>query len=134
MIIFDQPDRVGHYVSRLISGSKWHDFSAIGIERSGALVGGAVIDNYVEGARCALHCAGDGKNWMTRSFIKAVFRYIFIQLKCKVIISPVESENEKAIKFISHIGFKDAYRIKNGGSNGQDLIIFEMQIENCKYI
>ena len=133
MIVIGQKERVADFIERR-TGGKYYDYEAIGIEKNGELVGGVVIDEYVENTRCAMACAGDGGRWLSRGFLPIVFDYVFRQLDCKVVIITIESSNEKSIKLMKHIGFLPVYTVRNGGSNGCNLIIFEMQNSHCKYI
>jgi len=133
LIIIGQKDRVSRFVQERTGGT-FYDYEAIGIEKNGVLIGGVVIDEYVENTRCAMACAGDGGRWLSRGFLPIVFDYVFRQLACKVVIITIESSNEKSIKLMKHIGFLPVYTVRYGGSNGCDLIIFEMQKNDCKYI
>ncbi len=123
---------VADWVADRIGNTTWHDEQAIGIEKDGVIVGGVVIDSYVPNARCSIHCAGEGKRWINREFIFVVFDYVFRQLDCQVVISPVNASNIDSLKFIEHIGFTKALEIKNGcGDN--DLILFTMQKQDCRW-
>ena len=133
MIIIGQKERVARFVQERTGGT-YYDYEAIGIEKNGVLIGGVVIDGYIENSRCSMACAGDGGRWLTRDFLPIVFDYVFRQLDCKVVIITIESSNGKSIKLMTHIGFLPVYTVRNGGSNGCDLIIFEMQKSDCKYI
>ena len=135
MILCGQKEFIGAWVAERIGNkTPWHCYEAIGIIKDGQIVGGAVIDNYIFEARCSVHCAGIGKKWMTRDFLPVVFDYIFRQLKCNAVLNIVDSNNHASIKFTSHVGFKEIYRIKNGSHNGGDAVLFEMQKDDCKWI
>jgi RimJ/RimL family protein N-acetyltransferase len=135
VIIFDQNERVCEWVSKVIGvKNKWRDYQSIGIEKNGEIIGGVVVNEYVEHARCSIHCAGVGKRWLNRSFLNAVFNYVFVQLKCNAVINIVDINNIDSMKFTKHVGFNQIYTIKGGGENGIDVVIFEMQKINCKWI
>lgn len=134
LIIADQKERVGEWVlERVGQGSKWVDYEAVGIEKDGELIAGVVFDNYVKDTRCMVHCAGDGKRWLSREFLFVVFDYVFRQLNCRVAISPVNSENIASVTFISHIGFDEKCRIEKG-SPGGDLVVFTLYREKCRWL
>ena len=42
--------------------------------------------------------------------------------------------NERAVRFIKHIGFVEVYRLKDGFEVGIDFVVTEYRKENCKYI
>ena len=134
-IVTGKKEYVGDWVSKLIGNTNpWHDYEAIGIERNGELIAGAVIDNYIPGARCSVHCAGTGKKWLTREFLFVVFDYVFRQLKCSAVMNIVDGTNVDSLRFTAHLGFSEVYRIKGGGKNGSDGVIFEMQKSSCRWI
>lgn len=132
-IVVGQNERVGDFVASRIGNSKWVDYQAIGIEKDGEIIAGVVIDGYVPGARCSIHCAGDGKKWLTREFLAIVFSYVFQQIDCKVIVNPVNSSNKDSMRFTSHLGFKEVARIPGGYVDG-DLVIFALNKEDCRWI
>ena len=123
---------ITEWVADRIGNTQFHNEQAMGIVKDGVIVGGVVIDSYVPNARCAIHCAGEGKRWINREFIFVVFDYVFRQLNCQVVINPVDSSNLASLKFTEHIGFTKAIEIKNGcGDN--DLVLFTMQKEDCRW-
>jgi RimJ/RimL family protein N-acetyltransferase len=133
-IIVGQKKRVADWVSNGIGCNKWSvDYEALGLEMDGKLVGGVVVDGYVEDARCAMHVAGEGKRWLNREFIWVVFNYVFGQLKCKVALAPVASTNAASLKFAKSLGFVEACRIENGALNS-DLVILKMPKAQCRWL
>ena len=134
MIIADQKIRVGEWVSKKLGKtSGLYEYQSIGIERDGKIIAGVVIDNYKKNASCSIHCAGDGGKWLNRKFLFVVFDYVFRQLQCKVVVNQVDSSNDKSIRFTSHLGFKESFRINGACENG-DLIIFTLRREDCRWI
>ena len=132
-IVIGDKKRIADWVSERTCGSWEGHYEAIGLERDGHLVAGAVVDGYISGARCSVHCASAGRHWLTRGYLRAVFRYMFEQLGCNVVLAPVSSANTPSIRFTRHCGFVEACRIKGGCIDG-DLVIFELQRENCSWI
>lgn len=133
-IVANQKERVGDWVADKIGCDRnWGAFEAIGIEQDGAIIAGVVIDGYTKNARCSIHCAGDGKRWLNREFLSVVFRYVFVQAACRVVVSTVNSENEASMKFTAHLGFEEQCRVEGGSPEG-DLVIFAMRRENCRWL
>lgn len=135
MILCGQKERVGAWVAKIIGNkTPWVSYEAIGIEKDGEIIGGAVIDNYITEGRCSIHCAGIGKKWLSREFVFVVFDYVFRQLKCNAVINVIDGRNLASIKFTAHLGFKEVHRVKGGSANGADAVIFEMQKTECRWI
>ena len=135
MIVVGQKERIGAWVAEQIGNtSPWHGYEAIGIERDGELVGGVVIDNYLPGGRCSVHCAGRGQNWLTREFLRVVFVYVFRQLDCNVVLNIVSCPNHASMRFTRHLGFRCVHIIERGGRGGADAALFELKKADCRWI
>lgn len=67
-------------------------------------------------------------------FLKEAFTYAFVTNKRKVAFGVIPSDNEKALKFIWHVGFKEVARLKDGWDVGTDMVINEMRPEFCRWL
>lgn len=133
LVTNDRP-RVGSWVaSRVRFNGDPCNLPSIGLECDGELIAGILIDGYVPGARCTMHCAGEGRRWLNREFLFACFDYVFRQLDCKVIVNAVDSDNEASLRFTEHIGFTEVCRIPEG-SGDCDLVIFSMPRKTCRWL
>lgn len=110
------------------------DMQAIGLERDGSLIGGVIYDSYSIN-NIFLHVAGtEGVNWVTKTYVKAVFGYPFKQLNCKRISGWVEASNDKARRFDEHLGFKQEAVLEGAARDGGDVIIYRMWKDECRFI
>lgn len=132
-VIYDQADRVGRWVCER-TGGLWSpvDSSALGLEHAGELVAGAIYDSF-NGASIRVHLAGDGGSWLNREFLRAGFRYPFLQLRVRKLIGLVDSSNTRAIRFDEHIGFRLEAVVKDAAPHG-DLLIYTMRREECRHL
>lgn len=131
-VIFDK-ERVNPWVAERVGrNSPWEGrgYQAFGIEKDGELIGGVVIDSIVAGVRCSIHCAGEGRRWLTRELLFIVFDYVFRQLDCKVAINTVDADNEPSLRFTTHIGFTELARVPEGAGDC-DLVILTLPRNNC---
>lgn len=126
--------RVWNYVSRqtpvpLVSGMQ-----GIGLERGGQLVAGALYEGYT-GHNIWVHLAGDpGGRWMNRQFLRAGFAYPFLQLGCRRLSGWVEASNAQARRFDEHIGFKLEAVLKGAGRDGDDVMVYVMWRDECRFL
>jgi RimJ/RimL family protein N-acetyltransferase len=126
-------ERVGEFCTRLIGGYFWEPYTAIGLERNGEVIGGVVYDSFY-GPSISAHIAGKpGTRWLTRSFLRAMFHYPFVQLGAKRITGPVEASNEAAIKLDQHLGFTLEATLKDAMPSG-DLLLFVMWKKDCRFL
>lgn len=133
-VIVGQKDRVGAWVAeRVRARSGWANYEAIGLEKDGELVAGVVFDSYVEGARCCMHVAGEGRTWLNREFLWFCFQYAFVQMGCKVVVGLVNSDNDDALRFDRHLGFEEVARIPDGAGDC-DLVVLAMQRKKCRWL
>jgi hypothetical protein len=69
-----------------------------------------------------------------RELIKFSFWYPFVQAKRNIALGMVRAKNTKAMRLNKHLGFREAYRVKDGIDIGEDLVIFEMRADECRWI
>jgi RimJ/RimL family protein N-acetyltransferase len=110
------------------------DFQAIArlSDNDERLMGIVAYNNFC-GKICSMHIVGDG-NWVSREFIRIAFDYPFNQCGLKAILSPIASNNTKALKFDLHFGFQEVHRVKDGWEQGVDLILLQLLKEECRYL
>lgn len=133
--IYGQDARVIDFVAKKLDE---YDFpancSAIGVESNGELIAGVVFDGYTQ-AGISMHVAAvEGKHWLSKEFLYAVFAYPFIQLNCNRVTGLVRADNFKAQKLDEHLGFVKEGLIRRGCSDGTDMILYGMLKEECRWI
>ncbi len=127
--------RVGAWVAERVGRSlPWTDDAVLGLEREGELIAGIVIDGYVPGARASMHCAAEGKHWLDRTFLHACFDYAFNQLGLQALVNPVAASNTASLRFTRHIGFKEIARVPRAWDGQDDLVLFAMSRDDCRWI
>ena len=104
----------------------------IGLEKDGKLIAGICYNEFNK-VNINMHVASVGQNWITRDFLWTAFDYPFNQAGAKRITGFIEDENEKAIRFDEHLGFKYEARMKDAYING-DILIYVMRREDCRFI
>lgn len=131
-IICDK-ERIGVWVAERVGHATWGEYQALGVEQEGELIAGVVFDGYVKNGRCSMHCAGIGKRWLSREFLRVIFEYAFGQLGCKVILIPVPSDNDDSLHFNKHLGFEEVVRIEGGYGNA-DLVLLALPKDKCRWL
>ena len=127
--------RVANWVAEKIGCNPWpDDTAALGLEENGALVAGVVLDGYMAHGCGSLHCAGVGKHWLNRQFLLAVFDWCFNQLDLKVLLNRVSGANAASLRFTEHVGFSQLARFPKAWDGENDLVLFELRRENCRWI
>lgn len=130
-IVIGQP--VVDWVAKHQKRGEGYGLSAgIGMEKDGELIAGVVYNEWNH-VNINMHVAAIGHNWMTREYLWMCFDYPFNQLRVKRITAFIEDENEQAIKFDTHLGFKYETRMKDAYVNG-DILIYVMRREDCRWL
>lgn len=133
-LITDDRKRVSAWVAERIGCSPWgENEAALGLEKDGELVAGVVLDGYMPSGSGSLHCAGSGRHWLTRLFLFSVFDWCFNQLDLKVLVNKVSGANAASLRFTQHIGFTELARFPRAWDGKNDLVLFELRQENCRW-
>lgn len=123
---------VGYWVSGL-SGSGHYNpalSQAIGLVKDGQPQAGVVFTDY-NGRSMVVHQAIQGK--INRNFLHEISNYAFNQCRVEKLIGPIDSSNEKAIKLVQNMGFKEEARIKDAHPKG-DMILFTLVKSDCRFL
>lgn len=95
----------------------------------------AVLYNEFNGVNIFMHVAAfPGRRWMTRDFLHEAFKHPFITLGAHRITGWVESDNKDAIRFDEHLGFRKEAVLKNAGAEGQDVFLYVMTRDECRFV
>lgn len=64
---------------------------------------------------------------LRHGLIEEFKNYVFNTCGRGIVIGVVPSDNHKALRFDSHLGFKEVYRVKDGYEVGNDMVVMEMR-------
>lgn len=67
-------------------------------------------------------------------FLREIFRYPFVDGGKKVLIAVTPAHQKGSLAVSGWLGFKEKYRIKDGWSNGIDMVLKELRREDCRFI
>ena len=82
---------------------------------------------------CLMHIALENPASF-RSLLSWAFRYLFEQTGRNVAFATVRAKNERSLRLVNHVGFREVYRLKDAIAIGEDMVLFEMRRENCRWI
>lgn len=83
---------------------------------------------------CQIHIWIENAFVLKHGFAEQVFKYVFDTCNRNLIIGVTPADNDKALKFIQHIGFEEIHRIRDGYKEGVDYVVTEIRRENCRYL
>lgn len=136
-LLIQNDERVGDWVKARVPTLELGatPYTGIGLlNEGGQLIAGVVYDTFV-GTSIDMHVAAvPGRRWMSRRFLGEVFRYPFMQLGVRRVTGRVPASNEDARRFDEHIGFKLEGVIRKQLPNEEDLLIYGMLKEECRWL
>ena len=125
MIVTDE--RVARFVGGQIGSIIYPPFTAMGVERGGEVIGGAVFNCYT-GPDIELTLAG--KVW-SRSFLREVGAYAFDQLGCVRV--QMTTEQEKVAQYAERLGGKREGVLRDKFGKGRDGILVGVLEQEYKF-
>lgn len=69
-----------------------------------------------------------------RELLKWSFRYLFEQTGRRVGFALVREKNTRSMRLCKHVGFREVARLRDAISVGEDMVVFEMRRENCRWV
>ena len=135
-LVSNENQRVSAWIAERIPGFEYGStpYECIGLANSlGFLIAGVLFENYTH-PDIHIHSVVLNKQALSREFIGEVFRYAFKQLECERITAPVPARNAAARAFDEHLGFVHEGTMRRKLPNGDDLIIYGMLREECRWL
>lgn len=96
-------------------------------------IGAVIFDNWTPNTVQA-HIIATTSMLFKHGFLEEAFDYAFNISGRKYMLGIIPSDNEKSVKLVKSIGFKEAYRLKDGWADGIDIIVFEISRDNCRFL
>jgi RimJ/RimL family protein N-acetyltransferase len=132
-IVYTYPE-VYEFVRRHFPVNRSESAAGIGLRSDGELIAGVLYDDY-NGSNIWMHVAAKpGRRWLTRGYLYTCFAYPFIQCNCQRVTGWVEASNTDSLRFTEHLGFKQEAVLKRAAPNGDDVILYVMFREDCRFI
>lgn len=131
MIIWNQSSLVAQWaIERMGAKRVLPETHAIGLEIRGQLVAAVVYEKFT-GHDIEMGVAADKK--ATKGFLKAVFRYPFIQLGCRRVTAYVASKNAASRELVERLGFVFE-GLRRDAIEGDDFIQYGMLKRECQWL
>lgn len=125
-------ERIAKFVQARVPVPLAQGMRAIGLERDGQVVAGALFEGY-NGRNVWIHLAGEGRNWLTRQFIHACMRYVWVTLGCARISCHVVAGNAASVRFVERFGWRREAVLDGAAADGGDVLIYAMTKEECRH-
>ena len=131
-LVFGEDQRVAQWAAdRSAHGNIWDGkFVAIGLEHNGELIAALGYTEYLAGGSVRGHISAiEGKHWMTKSFLRIMFIYPFLQLKVQRFNALIPAQNKAVKRFVEHLGFTHESTMERALAN-DDVLVYRMFVED----
>jgi len=135
-IIYGEDERFIDWAQTIMPDVTFRDDAyALGCERDGQIVGAVIFDTFGP-SDCLIHVVTDGKRrWFSRELATRVCAFTFIQCKFRRITAMISADNEASLRFLEGFGgWVQEGVLRQGGTNGEDLILFGMLRRDCRWL
>lgn len=102
------------------------------VDAAGRIRGMVAYDNWTEVAVQSHMVVDSPVVW--RSLLGPAFSYPFEECGKALLLGIIPLHNHKSIALTRHLGFREAYRIRDGWAPGDDLVVFEMRKHECPWL
>lgn len=111
-------------------GCEFGDCAAIGLLEGGRLICGVVYSHWMIGPENSVEMtiAAEGR-WAHRRTLKVFFSYAFDNLNCRRVTAVMRSPG-----FLERLGFTHEGTLRKGYPNGDDMLVYGMLREECRWI
>ncbi len=99
----------------------------------GSIAGGVILDSWTPNS-CQVHIGAETPMVWKHGLHKEVFKYVFGTCKKTHMFGFTPGNNDVAVRFNEHIGFKEVYRAENGFADNVDFIVYRLDKADCKYL
>lgn len=108
--VYGQDEAVARLVASLIPAAARGfgvDFTAIGVDHGGGLVGGFVFAGWSpEAGTIEISYAGIDRRWLTRPVLYAAFSYVFDGIGCQMAIARTPASLKHGVRIVRAYGFE----------------------------
>lgn len=101
-------------------------------DASGRIRGVVAYDGWTENAVQAHMAVDSPVVW--RSLLPAVFEYPFLEAGKGLLLGIIPAGNTRSCGMARRLGFREAYRVRDGWDVGEDLVVHEMRRADCRWL
>lgn len=106
--------------------------SVVARRPDGSLAGFVGFDGWTPGAAW-MHVATDAPG-ACRGLLRAAFSYVFEECGRSVALGSVRAGNARSLALAKRLGFSEVARLRDAWAPGEDVVLFEMRRESCRWI
>lgn len=133
LFIRDASGFVGQWVADRSNSEVKDGTMSFGFIENGKLVAGVSLVMR-EHNSCALVVAATTPRWCLPGYLKEMFGYVFDSMGVKYLYTLADTKNLKSNRLSLGLGFRPDGKLRGVGTNGDDLNLYGMLREDCKFL
>lgn len=133
-VIRDVSGFVGNWASGLLDESIPEGSLSLGVINDKDELIGAVVVTQRSRDNIMIAVCGTSPRWAQRGPLSEMFTALYNELDKTRITCMVSESNDRSLRLTRGLGFREEGRLRQAGSNGEDMILFGMLKEECEYL
>lgn len=134
MIVYAQDPALLDFANRVLGVKFDPAQSAWMAKTDGQSIEAVIVYTRFSPHNCEMSIATNGeRKWATREFLRACYRYPFVQMGLRRITAVVEEDNSKSLNMCRRLGHAEEARLKHWFGE-KDGIVFRMTKDTCKWL
>ncbi len=127
-----QSPRFLEYVSRLTGTKDFGDCKTIAFWDDGLLA--VVVYNTLDESNCGISIATSSPKWCSKSVLRVIFGFPFIQLGLNRVTAFIRESNSKSISLVQRLGFMHEGEMKQYYENGESAMIYGLTKNESRWL
>lgn len=132
-ILIGADQAVADLIALQLPGFAPEKFTAIGVVRSGRVVGGVAYHNFRQ-RNIEVTAAFDDPRWALPGTLRALFVYPFETLGCVRMTAVIGRKNKRSRRFCEGLGFRLEGVARRAFDGKQDAMIYGLLREECRFL
>jgi len=132
MIDVSQDPRYLEYATQLTGTKDFGSCKTLAFWDDGLMA--VLVYNALDEGNCGISIATSSPKWCTKSALKVIFGFPFIQLGLNRVTATIRESNEKSLSLVQRLGFIPEGEMKQYYENGESAMIYGMLKDDCRWL
>lgn len=133
-LLLGEDERVARWIGERVGIEDFGLCTTMGfVGKDGSLLGACLFNNYRH-PNIEATIATVSPRWCSRSILRGIFSYPFLQLGCTRVTAITEVMNQPARAFLCRLGFQEEGILRKAFPSAIDAVVYGMLAEECRWI
>lgn len=118
-------ERTGVVLTRIARG-------VMAVDSAGAIKGVVAFDGWTPALAHAHMAVEYPAVW--RQLLPEAMHYVFNEANRELFLGWILASNQRALKFVKSVGFRELLLIRDGWAKGDDVVLLELRKADCRFL